>query len=188
MRKCCTAVVEMFTYLQTPSKRIPKFVFWPIIYFARGIQQSYKHLWIHIKSEAEITCVWYATSIAWHVLYSSRENIITPYKPEAEFRGDLRPLGSFTYELILWTLLIGIGIRKNICIYCSIDSLATLTLLHSKSHGRCQWCCLCTEAVSCCGGCVVQQYTKHVLRSMCVLVKYFVLQVCTAAVGMFAYL
>ena len=36
---------------------------------------------------------------------------------------------------------------------------------------------LCTEAVSCCGGCVVQQYTKHVLRSMCVLVKFFVAQV-----------
>ena len=178
MRKCCTAVVEMFTYLQTPSKRIPKFVFWPIIYFARGIQQSYKHLWIHIKSEVEIACgVWFATSIAMHVLYSSRENILTPYKPEAEFRGDLRPLGGFTYELNLWTLLIGIGIRKKICIYYSINWLATLTLTHSKSHGRCQWCCLCTEAVSCGGGCVVQQYTKHGLRSMCVLVKSFVAQV-----------
>ena len=46
-----------------------------------------------------------------------------------------------------------------------------------KSHGRRQWCCLRTEAVSCCGGCVVQQYMKHVLRSMCVLVKSFVAQV-----------
>ena len=26
LRKCCTAVVEMFTYLRTPSKRIPKLV------------------------------------------------------------------------------------------------------------------------------------------------------------------
>ena len=52
----------------------------------------------------------------------------------------------------------------------------TIIIITSKSHGRCQWCCLCTEAVNCCGGCVVQQYMKHVLRSMCVLVEFFVAQ------------
>ena len=63
---CCTAVVEMFTYLQNPSRRFPKFVFWPIYYFARRVQQSYKHLRIHIR------CVCIATSIVWQVLYSSQ--------------------------------------------------------------------------------------------------------------------
>ena len=178
----------MFTYLQTPSKRIPKFVFWPIIYFARGIQQSYKHLWIHIKSEAEITCVWYATSIAWHVLYSSRENIITPYKPEAEFRGDLRPLGSFTYELILWTLLIGIGIRKNICIYCSIDSLATLTLLHSKSHGDASG-AVCVRRLSAAAASVLYSSTRNMYFEVCVFwIIVLLCKCCTAVVEMFGYL
>ena len=69
-----------------------------------------------------------------------------------------------------------LSIEEKMFVYLYIYCLATLTLTPSKSHGRCQWCCLCTEAVSCGGGCIVQQNTKHVLRSMMYVLINFLLR------------
>ena len=79
---------------------IPKSVFWPIFYFVRGAQHSYKYLRIHIKSEAEIRCVYcYTYCLASGVQQSQKK---------------LRPLEASLLigikVLILWTLLIGIKV------------------------------------------------------------------------------
>ena len=80
--------------------------------------------------------------------------------------------------IILITITTTITTIIIIIIIISITiTIIIIIIITRKSHRRCQWCCLCTEAVSYCDGCVVQQYTKHVLRSMCVLVKVFVAQV-----------
>ena len=72
------------------------------------------------------------------------------------------------------SLLIGIKVWEK--------CFSPLIYITSKCQGRCQRCCLCTEAVSCCGGCVVQS-TRNIYFELCMFWLNCLLRKCCTAVA-----